>query len=278
MENSFNPHEVQMSKIRFYSLGIVGENKKLSSKEVEVTPIEEMPMLDGEIAPVATDYKAKAVDKLGSSYETTVQTTTTLKAKWLPIGAANRISAPDVRRGEYVILYKFGDTDQYFWSTLNEDIKLRKLETVIYAFSGTTNEASEINDKTYYFIEISTHKRLITLHTSKDNGEPFGYDIQLDTGNGKLVITDDAGNYVMLDSTLAQIMLRNVDESTFDMKGPNLSISIPKTIDIKCNDFKLNTNNSTSIESGTVSISGQSGTIMTDGSSIAISSSSTSIS
>jgi len=277
MENEFNPHALQVSKLRFYSLGIVAENKLLSSKEVEVTPMEEMPMLDGELAPVAVDYKAKAVDKLGSSYETTVETTTTIKAKWLPLGAANRITAPDVRRGEIVVLYKFGDTDQYFWTTQNEDLKFRKLETVIYAFSGTTNEGAVMNDKTYYFIEISTHKKLITLHTSKDNGEPFGYDIQLDTGNGKLVITDDVGNYILVDSAQSQIVLKNVDESTIDMKGPNLSISIPKTIDIQCTDYNIKSSNGFTLSSSTVGIVGSSGTNINDSSSISISSSATSI-
>lgn len=232
MDNEFNPNTTQMSKLRFYSIGIVAENKALKSKHVEVTPTEEMPMLNGELAPVAVDYKAKAVNNLGSSYETTVETTTTIKALWLPIGAANRITAPDVRRGELVNLYKFGDTDQYFWNTLNDDVKLRKLETVIYAFSATMNEAAEINDKTYYFIEISTHKKLITLHTSKDNGEPYGYDIQLDTGNGKLVITDDVGNYILLDSSQSQIKLQNIDGSTFDMIGPVLNIKIPNQINV----------------------------------------------
>jgi len=278
MENEFNPHAVQVSKLRFYSIGIVAENKLLSSKEVEVTPMEEMPIMDGELAPVAVDYKSKAVDKLGSSYETTVETTTTIKAKWLPLGAGNRITAPDVRRGERVILYKFGDTDQYFWTTENEDLKLRKLETVIYAFSATTNEGAEMNAQTFYFFEISTHKKLITLHTSKDNGEPFGYDVQLDTGNGKLVITDDVGNYILLDSSLSQIMLRNVDESTFDMKGPNLSVSIPQKIDFTCNDLSVKVTNGTQVVSGTVSISGSNGTSITDGSSMDISSPATTIS
>lgn len=240
MENEFNPNATQMSKLRFYSIGIVAENKALKSKHVEVTPTEEMPMLDGELAPVSTDYKAKAVDNLGSSYEATVETTTTVKALWLPIGAANRITAPDVRRGELVNLYKFGDTDQYFWNTLNDDIKLRKLETIIYAFSATTNEASEINDKTYYFIEISTHKKLITLHTSKDNGEPYGYDIQLDTGNGKLVITDDVGNYILLDSKETRIVLKNLDSSEFDMYKKNLTANIPDTITFNSNQFIVN--------------------------------------
>lgn len=277
MENEFNPHTVQVSKLRFYSLGIVAENKLLSSKEVEVTPVEEMPMLDGELAPVAVDYKAKAVDKLGSSYETSVETTSTVKAKWLPLGAGNRITAPDVRRGEMVVLYKFGDTDQYFWTTQNEDLKLRKLETVIYAFSGTTSEGAEMNAQTFYFIEISTHKKLITLHTSKDNGEPFGYDIQLDTGNGKLVITDDVGNYVLMDSAQTQIVLRNVDETTFDMKGPNLDITVPKTYTVKCTDYKLEASSSVGIRSGTTSVQSSGGTSITDNSSINIASSATSI-
>lgn len=277
MENEFNPNAPQMSKLRFYSLGIVAENKKLGSKHVEVTPTEEMPMLDGELAPVSTDYKAKAVDNLDSSYETTVETTSTINALWLPIGAANRISAPDVRRGEHVILYKFGDTDQYFWNTLNDDIKLRKLETVIYAFSATTNEAAEVNGKTYYFIEISTHKKLITLHTSKDNGEPYGYDIQLDTNNGKLVITDDVGNYVLLDSSQTQIVLRNVDETTFDMKGPNLDVTVPQTYTVKCKDYKLDASGSVDIKSGTTKVQSSGGTQIKDSSSIQIQSSATSI-
>lgn len=277
MQSEFDPHTVQVSKLRFYSLGIVAENKLLSSKDVEVTPVEEMPIMDGELAPVAVDYKSKAVDKLGSSYETIVETTTTIKAKWLPLGAGNRITAPDVRRGELVVLYKFGDTDQYFWTTQNEDLRLRKLETVIYAFSATSNEGAEMNAQTFYFFEISTHKKLITLHTSKDNGEPFGYDIQLDTGNGKLVITDDVGNYVLLDSAQTQIVLRNVDETTFDMKGPNLDVTVPKTYTVKCMNYKLEAGSSVSIKSGTTSVESSSGTVITDSSSINITSSATSI-
>lgn len=277
MENDFDPMAPQMSKLRFYSLGIVAENKLPSSKEVEVTPIEEMPMLDGELAPVATDYNAKAKDALGSSYEDTVELTTTVKAKWFGMGANNRITAPDVRRGEMVVLYKFGDTDKYFWMTQNEDLKLRKLETVIYAFSATTNEGAEMNAETFYFIEISTHKKLITLHTSKDNGEPFSYDIQLNTAEGKLVITDDVGNYVLLDSSQTQITLRNVDETTFDMKGPNLDVTVPQTYTVKCKDYKLDASSSVDIKSGTTKIQSSSGTQIKDSSSIQIQSSATSI-
>lgn len=240
MQSEFDPHTVQISKLRFYSLGIVAENKLLSSKDVEVTPVEEMPIMDGELAPVAVDYKSKAVDKLGSSYETIVETTTTIKAKWLPLGAGNRITAPDVRRGELVVLYKFGDTDQYFWTTQNEDLRLRKLETVIYAFSATSNESAEMNAQTFYFFEISTHKKIITLHTSKDNGEPFGYDIQLDTGNGKLVITDDVGNYILLDSSQTRIQLKNVDGSEYDMVKTNLMVRVPQNITFHANHFIVN--------------------------------------
>jgi hypothetical protein len=58
------------------------------------------------------------------------------------------------------------------------------------------------------------------------------YDIQLDTGNGKLVITDDVGNYILLDSSQSQIKLQNVDGSAFDMVGPVLNIKIPNQINV----------------------------------------------
>lgn len=230
----------EFSKLRPYSLGIVAENKALSSKDVEVVPYEQSPILDGEITSASADIKAKGVDSVGSVLEKTVTSTLSVKAKWLPIGASNRVSAPDVRRGELVMLYKFADADMYFWNTLKDDISLRKLETVIYAFSATMNESAEMNASTYYFIEISTHKKLITLHTSKDNGEPFSYDIQLNTEAGYFVITDDVGNHILMDSKNSRIHLKNVDGSEYDMDKTNLTINVPQRMEFNAHELEVN--------------------------------------
>ena len=239
--------EPLISKFKFYSAGIVAENKLISSKQIEVTPIEEIPFTDGELSSHTVEIKAKAKDASQASYENSVKSTVTINATWLSLSVSNRLTAPDVRRGEMVMLYQFGDTDMYYWTTLKEDIALRRLETVIYGFSASKVEDSPVNPETIYYIEISTHKKLIHLHTCKADGEPFGYDIQLNTKEGYLVITDDVGNYIHLNSAEQRIELKNLAGSHYDMKGPSLNINIPSNIKMEAGASILITSPNTTI-------------------------------
>lgn len=237
-----------VSKLRYFSVGIVAQNKILGSDLIEVTPVEETPFLDGEISATQTPVTATGTDASGTTTTTTVTTSASIKATWLPFCASNRLTSPDVRRGEHVMIYQYGDADQYFWTTLKNDHKLRRLETVIYAFSGNSNNDAENDSSNMYFMEISTHRKVIHFHTSKANGEPYSYDIQLDTGNGKLVITDDIGNYFMLDSAAHRLYMRNVDGSSTDINRENITNIAPKTIENQCTDFIVKASNSTMID------------------------------
>lgn len=222
--DKFAPGELTASKLRFYSIGTVAANKALGSKDIEVTPVEELPMLDGEITPSATIESASAVDSAGKAYSASAATQVTIKASWLRLGDSNRMTPPDVRRGEAVMIYQFGDVDRYWWMTLREDARLRKLETVVWAISATKDENQENDATTMYYFEVSSHKKLIHLHTSKANGEPFAYDIQLDTKDGSFTVTDDAGNYLRLDSAAGRIELQNSAGSSLDIDRENITL------------------------------------------------------
>ena len=221
-----------VSKLHLYSLGVVAANKPLDSKDIEVTPIEDAPLLDGEITDNLEQYASKGTTPLGEHYEATVQSTVSVKATWLPFGS-NRMTAPDVRRGETVVLYRFGDVDKYYWTTLQQDMRLRKLETVVFAFSNTRDEAVTADAKTSYYFEVSTHRKLIHLHTSNSDGEPFVYDIQLNTKDGSLIIQDDIGNYFSFDSKNVRLEMRNADGSHLDMDRKVISMTAPETINLK---------------------------------------------
>lgn len=233
VQEKYSPDSLIVSKLRFYSAGIVAINKLLSSKDIEALPIEDLSLVDGQLSDEVTEYKAKAVDASGASYETNVKTTATIKATWLSLSGSNRITAPDVRRGELVMLYQFGDVDKYYWTTLKEDLKLRKLETVIYAFSGTRDENKDATADTTYYFEVSTHKKLIHLHTSKDDQEPYVYDIQLNTKEGILIICDDIGNYITLNSAERRIELKNTDGSHVDLNKKDIVITSTDSITLK---------------------------------------------
>jgi hypothetical protein len=157
---NFQPTEFITSKLRFYSIGIVAENKLLSSHEIEVTPVEELPMTNGELSANSVDYKGKAVDAGGKAYSASTESQVTLKASWLRFGSSNRLTSPDVRRGEVVMIYQFGDADKYYWVVLKDDSKLRKLETVIWAISATKDETKPTDASTP---AIRMENRLCTM-------------------------------------------------------------------------------------------------------------------
>lgn len=232
-----------ISKLVPYSLGVVAQNKVLSSKEIEVTPIEEVPFVDGELTATPNTATATATNADGGTYTSTTATAVTIKARWLPISVTNRMTAPDVRRGEYVMIYRYAEADTFYWTTLKDDMSLRKLETVVWGWSGTPDENVVNGPSNMYFFEVSTHRKVVHFHTSKANGEPYTYDLQLDTATGKFTFTDDIGNYIFLDSAEHRIVLHNTDGSTYDMHRENLTMTIPKTTKLICTDFLVEASN-----------------------------------
>ena len=219
-----------ISKLQFYSLGIVSVNKPLSTKVIEVTPIEYLPMLNGEITDNVSKYKSSSTDADGSVSSIEIDTTVSIQATWLPINNSNRYTAPDVRRGETVVIYRFADTDRYWWNTMHNDIMLRRLETVVYAFSNNRAEDIANDASNTYFLEISTHRKLVHFHTSNNDGEPFAYDIQINTKDGVIIITDDTGNTFELNSAERRLFMKNSDETIVDIDKQNITMTASESI------------------------------------------------
>lgn len=223
---------METSKLHLYSYGIVAINKPRSTNEIEVTPMEVTPMVNGEITDASVQEKAKGVDADGAAFEASVNTAATIKARWLPF-ESNRSTAPDVRRGEKVAIWRFADADKYYWSSLEYEAKLRKLETVIYTFSNTQDEGSGSTPQTCYFLEVSTHDKVIKLHTSTSDGEPYGYDFVLNTKEGNFTIVDTIDNRITLDSEAHQIIGINTEGSFVEIIKENINIYAVQDLNIQ---------------------------------------------
>lgn len=232
---------MKLSQLRIYSYGIAAKNKALNSPDLEVTPQEDLTMLDGEITDNVNSLSSKANNADGVAYESKIDTTITVKATWLPLGNSNRMTAPDVRRGESIVLYQFGDADRYYWTTLKNDLAFRKLETVVYGFSATKDESATPDEDNTYIFEVSTHKKLIRLHTTQANGEPFGYDITLNTDEGYFKILDTIGNTILLDSQEHTIRFEDTEGSFIDLTKNVLTIVTGERVDIKTKATTINT-------------------------------------
>ncbi len=223
---------MQGSKLHIHSHGIVAVNKPLDTDLIEVWLSEHSPFADGEVTDNIQQATASGKDASGAAYSSSIDTTLTVQAKWLPIGMTNRKTSPDVRRGETVVIYRYGDQDKYYWTTLAYDMKLRKLETAVFAFSNTTDESADGSSDNTYYLEFSTHRSVVTLHTSKSNGEPFTYDIQINAKDGNILITDDAGNFMSMDSANVRLELMNSAGSHYDANQEIITITAPDTINL----------------------------------------------
>jgi hypothetical protein len=236
--NGGNP---SISRLQIYSYGIVASNKALDSAQIEVTPVEDMPMMDGQITDNVTTTEASGVDGSGNPFQTQVTESGTLTATWMPMGQPNRQTPPDVRRGEQVAIYRFGDADQYFWVTMGSDLALRKLETVIFGFSGTPNEGDSPSADNTYLIGISTHQKRVWMSTTKANGEPYAYNLELDTDNGKFTISDDIGNVFTLDSENHILRAENTDGSFMEINQENFNLFVNDQINMEGKGLNIKT-------------------------------------
>ena len=260
------------SLLRLYSFGRIAENKMMSSNIVEVFCIEAMSFVDGEVKSNPAVSETKGTDAQGKAYTGSVTSDNTIPCRWLPLGS-NRVTPPDWRRGERVIVLQYGDNDEYYVIDTGWDAYLRKLETVLYTWSAHTDEADTVQTKdNCYALEISTHTKQITLSTTNKNGEPFRYTLQFNTGEGVFTIIDDAGNFIELDSSMTKITLENKDgtrlvldkENIFAQCNDSMTFEAKNDINFKSTTFNvdasdtinLKASNSTNIATPTTNISG----------------------
>lgn len=233
-DTKFRPgDEPTLSKMRFYSIGIVAANKSLKSNIIEVLPVEELPMLNGYLDDNTDVQTAEGEDSNGDKYSSKVTTGNTIQAQWLRFTDSNRLSSPDVRRGGSVMIYQFGNEDRYWWTTLKDDSKLRKLETVIWGISATPNEGDEMSADTCYYIEFSSHTKTITLHTSQANKEQWGYDIQINADQGYILLKDTNDNFIKLDSQAESLTMKNASGSFVDITKAIATIETSDQINFK---------------------------------------------
>jgi phage baseplate assembly protein gpV len=221
------------SKFHIFSMGLVAENKIMSSNDILVIPHEHLPMVDGELKSNPQAMTANGVDASGKAYNVNATIDNCIECTWYNAAGDNRATSPDVRRGEKVKVWRYADTDMYYWTPMGMDNTLRKLETVRHTFSGTSDESTDSTAVgNCYYHEVSTHNGTITTQTSKQNGEVAVYTVQIDAKNGFVHVQDDAGNLFELDTKGHKLTLMNSDKSSIVIEKQNITVTCADTLTV----------------------------------------------
>lgn len=157
-----------------------------------------------------------------------------ITAEWMPLGS-NRFTAPTLHIGERVRIYRESDTGLYRWTSIGLDESLRRKESIIFGISACEGDKSvKGRDRSnMYWFEMSSHSQKIALVTNKNLGEKASYQFYFDLAAGKVVLVDDVGQEILIDSLARLISLTNADKTHLKLDKRNLFGYALDTIDLK---------------------------------------------
>lgn len=211
--------------LKVYSLAIVLEDKPRDSDTVVCHPIEELPLVDGDVNEWKLEYDVTLPDVNGVKKTSAVKLDSKIKARWLAYGHSNRVTSPDLIKNETILLFRYADTDEYWWTTIFHEPKIRRLETVRHEYGNLQAPLEEWEKalKNCYSYEVSTHDKHVWLQTVTSDGEPFSYDIKLNTKEAILTIVDSNDNMIKLWSPDRRIGIKtsvvDIDTDTVNIRN-----------------------------------------------------------
>ncbi|QVW55300.1 hypothetical protein pEaSNUABM29_00260 [Erwinia phage pEa_SNUABM_29] len=226
------------SALHIFSIGVVAEDKEPGKDRVKVIPIE-----TNFIQPTAVQATESPTEKqhesAGATETLNVATGNAITAKWWKFNS-NRVNAPDVKKEDYVLIHRMGETDMYFWEDLNMS-NVKRLEDAVYAWAADPENQMADDLSNAYVLNVSTRDGHISLRTSMANGEKNAYLMQLNTRDGLWQLVDDKGRKFYMNSPeddlgfenamLSKVNINKEDAFIFSKKSINLET---QTINEKC--------------------------------------------
>lgn len=228
-----------MNILECYGVGTVTMDKDVNTDEIQVTIKSLFPEADGATDTTAEKQTITMQSPTGDTKSSTTLQSNTVSAKWMAVNT-NRVTAPDVRVGSKVVIYKFQGQNTFRWTYFGMDGTLR-LETIIWAFSASPNinENTPVTPDNYYMLLLSTHQKKIQLVTGQGNGEPTNYVIELNTGTGQFSIVDGEDNVISLNSMEHAFTYLNQEKSYINIQKKNITMSCEDQMILKATNKML---------------------------------------
>ena len=226
------------SKLQQFSLGAVVDGydiEKLKDKEtrdeeitksIEIYPIEHLSQLDGDLSDVDV-VTLKVKDLHNNRISNTITKQKTLSCHWVAMGKYNRVTPPIVNKGETVMIYRYADTDEFYWDSLFIADDLRQGEYVGHKWYSTYEKSYDLiidglnNVVTFTSPEKAPYKFKYTIDAEKgiysfnfpsELGEEFDNHYTMSDGGTKLR-TNIAEEYFITTDAY------KLYTSTIDLKG-----------------------------------------------------------
>lgn len=232
---------MDISVLRPYCYGQVTALNEKQNRTINVKILEYLPrqygIPDEEVSTTTIDVETFLKDESDVSAGRIPKTINCsfkdfLPAQWLN-RSSERITPPRVITGQRVLIWRVGDSRQYYWEELDVDMRLKPEEHIVIAINNH-NEGKDLTLDTAYIIELSTVDQRMRVITNRNNGEKAAYEVDINGANGYLKMMDDcqkdedgnyAGNGLHINSVDTIVTLRNINDSHYILNGDDIFVN-----------------------------------------------------
>lgn len=229
------PSGNETSALTIYSLGYVAADSTEDSPFIEVYPIEIISDASGVVSD-STPESNTTKDMNGNTLNIQANKSYTITAKWSNMMQPNRITPPNVMKGETVMLWKFGN-DRWFWTNFYNELDLRTKEKAIWAFSNKSGITDRSQLTNAYFMAFDTINKFFQIHTDDGDGELTTYDVKIDSKNGVFNVLDGKNNEIRLDSANNILTINTNNQMAVNTKN-DVTVNT-KTVHINLNTLSI---------------------------------------
>lgn len=212
-------HQFNMMSMCF---GQVTENKVPESRIIKVEPREIFPYIQADLATMENKVQIEGNFNGQLEYSETATTQNYTEAEYFDL-TTNRAYPPDVVKGEQVILFKYSDSEKYYWFSAGRDDKHRHTERIRFQVADEKKTVKELTDDNTYYFEMDTlHNKHIAIRTSKTDEEKFRYLFKFDAKEDTIHMCDDDNNELLLESKVPRWLIKNKNGSFTDINKNNI--------------------------------------------------------
>ena len=223
--------------MNFLGWGTVAENAIVGKEDQILVFLNEMfPNSSGKLETNPEIFETKGVDSRGKHYTIRQNTESTATATYLNRDT-NRITAPQVQKGERVLVYQFDNDKTLYWEPANLDNQKRVQEVVVHAYAAKKptdgQKPTPTTPENSYTTTIDGINGLIEQRMSQANGEISPWLVQYDGKNGNMIITDQKNNLIQINTKSTEIDILNADGSHIQLLKDVINISCKNTLNIQ---------------------------------------------
>jgi len=246
-----------MSVITFYSKGVVVFDNATNEEVISIFPVEKLTESEkGSLDKIDT-LDVKVPTEVGD-VNITLKRSKSIKATWRSMGNYNRLTPPTISKGEFVDIYRVGNSDIFYWETCENNPTLRKEELVTYAWAIKDKIDEEETIDNMFYMTVDGKNKTFKFYMSDMYGSVTDYSLIFDALNGYIELIDGNGNFIKLETMddLLKIFLNkelNIEtgENIIVKNGKLISIENGEDIIIKNgNDLTIENGNNIKIENG----------------------------